>query len=563
MRPIHSLLAVLMGSLLLAGCTAPAGTRGGEAAVDAPRQVKRLAIGFQGNVVSMEGRARGSGPSIGHEELQEMVNVGLATRAANGGLEARLAESVPTLENGGWKLLPDGRMELTWKLRPNSLWHDGQPVTSADFLFTSRLDQDRELPRAVPAAYESLESVETPDATTVVTLWKQTYIDADKLFMSPVPRHLVEEPYTRDPQNVFAAPYWTTDYIGTGPYKLRDFVGGSHLTLTANDAFVLGRPKIDEVEIRMIPDSNTMVANLLSGTINMTLGHSLSIEQALEVKKLSSGGEVEMGPGNWVALHPQFLNPNPPVMLSLNFRKALLHALDRQQMVDTLGFGLTSVAHTILDPGQPQYREIEERVTKYEFDPRKATQMIETLGYARGADGIFRDPAGERLSVEIRTTTQYDVQRGAMAVTADFWKNVGVASETVMIPDAQQRDTAYRATFPTFELLNGPPSDVTGAMGYRSNRARTEANRFGGGNYPRYQNPEYDAIIDRYFRTIPIAERIQVIGQAVHHLVDNVVELGLFYAKQPYVMDKRLINAAVPADRTATEAWNSHAWELR
>lgn len=100
-------------------------------------------------------------------------------------------------------------------------------------------------------------------------------------------------------------------------------------------------------------------------------------------------------------------------------------------------------------------------------------------------------------------------------------------------------------------------------MGYRSNRARTEANRFSGGNYPRYQNPEYDAIIDRYFMTIPMTDRIQVIGQAVHHLAENLVELGLFYAKQPYVMDKRLVNAGVPADRTATEAWNSHAWELR
>lgn len=562
---VRERLAVLgfVAALLVAGCAAPGASPSSQAGSDGPRQTKELVIGFQGNVISMEGRARGSGPSIGHTELQDMVNVGLAMQSGRGGLEPRLAESVPTLENGGWKLLPDGRMELTWKLKPNVVWHDGTPVTSADFAFTARFDQDSELPRAVPAAYASLERVETPDPATIITVWKQAYIDADKLLSSPLPQHLVEEHYNRDKQNVFAAPYWTTDYVGTGPYRLRDFVGGSHLILNANERFVLGRPRIDEMEIRMIPDSNTMVANILSGTVNMTLGHSLSIEQALEVKDRAPGGYVEMGPGNWVALHPQFLNPNPPIMLNKNFRQALLHAIDRQQMVDTLGHGLTTVAHTILDPGQPQYREIEERVPKYEYDARKAAQMIEALGHTRGSDGVFRDSSGERLNVEIRTTSQYDVQRGAMLVTADYWKNVGVQVDTVMIPDAQQRDTAYRATFPAFELLNGPPSDVTGAMGYRSNRARTPENRFSGGNYPRYQNPEYDAIIDKYFMTIPKDERIQVIGQAVHHLAENLVELGLFYAKQPYVMDKRLVNAAVPADRTATEAWNSHDWDLK
>src|SRR5206468_1190126 len=81
----------------------------------------------------------------------------------------------------------------------------------------------------------------------------------------------------------------------------------------------------------------------------------------------------------------------PAVVTDLRFRRALLHAIDRQEMADTLQGGLAPVANTFMAPNQPDYAGIEPRVMKYDYDPRKAAQMIEELGYRRGSDGMMRE----------------------------------------------------------------------------------------------------------------------------------------------------------------------------
>src|SRR5207248_726578 len=233
--------------------------------------------------------------------------------------------------------------------------------------------------------------------------------------------------------------------VGTGPFVVRELVLGSHLTRTANERYVLGRPKVDEIEIRFITDGNALVANILSGQIDASFGPGLTIEQGVELRNEWSAGRMEQAPANWLAIHPQMLNPTPAIVTNLQFRRALLHAIDRQQMVDALQAGLTSVAHSFLHPNQPQYREIEAGLIHYDYDPRRAEQMIADLGYTRAADGLFRDADGQRLTVEARTTNQIDIQPSGLLTVADSWQRVGVEVEQVLIPVQRQRDAEYRS----------------------------------------------------------------------------------------------------------------------
>src|SRR5207247_6888085 len=82
------------------------------------------------------------GPVPGRDELKQLVNVGLTLKDANGDRQLLLAESGPTVDNGLWSLLPDGRMETTWTLRPNVVRHDGSPLTTHDLAFNTTLLQD-------------------------------------------------------------------------------------------------------------------------------------------------------------------------------------------------------------------------------------------------------------------------------------------------------------------------------------------------------------------------------------------------------------------------------------
>jgi len=96
----------------------------------------------------------------------------------------------------------------------------------------------------------------------------------------PLPRHLLEEPYVTSKGTLSQLPFWTTDFVGSGPYKIQEWVQGSHAILVANDNYVMGRPKIDRIEVKFIPSSPTLVANVLAGTVQMPLGRGVSLDQA-------------------------------------------------------------------------------------------------------------------------------------------------------------------------------------------------------------------------------------------------------------------------------------------
>ena len=127
---------------------------------------------------------------------------------------------------------------------------------------------------------------------------------------------------------------------------------GSHLLLTANDGYVLGRPRIDAVEVKFIVDPNTLIANVLAGTVQVTMGRGISLEQVEQVRGQWRDGSVDTAISSFVQLFPQFINPIPAIVGSPNpqFRRALMHAMNRQEMVDTIQYGAVPVAHVFVTP---------------------------------------------------------------------------------------------------------------------------------------------------------------------------------------------------------------------
>src|SRR5207249_1826236 len=147
--------------------------------------------------------------------------------------------------------------------------------------------------------------------------------------------------------------------------------------------YVLGRPKIDELEIRFILDTNAVAANILSGAVQATIGTGLSLEQTLQIRDQWRDGRLAIALENWLVIYPQFVNPNPPIITDLQFRRALLMAIDRQAMVDTIQSGLVPIAHSYVRPDDPEAADTDRFVVRYEYDPQRASQMIEELGYTK------------------------------------------------------------------------------------------------------------------------------------------------------------------------------------
>lgn len=556
---------------LVAGCAAPgAGPQSQAAEAQRPTTPKRITAAISTtDPLILRSSAGGpfGGSANGIDAIENLVSAGVVMRDDLDTLRPQLADTVPGLDNGLWKLLPDGRMETTYRIRQGAQWHDGTPFTSADLLFTLNVGRDPDMIAfGGHVGFEVIDGADTPDPRTITVKWKRPFIEADTLFTTefalPMPRHLLEKTYVEEKASLVQLPYWTEEFVGTGPFKLKDWERGSHLTLQAFDQYVLGRPKIDEMVVKFISDQGTMVANLLAAEVDVNLGRGLSLEQGVQVGEQWRDGKVVVGLFNWVVLYPQMLNPSPAVLLDARMRKALMHAMDRQEMADAFQAGLTPVAHGIINTNIPQYKELEPQVVRYEYDQRRAGQIIEGLGYTRGADGIFRDSAGTQLRVEIRTTGEQEIQTKSMLSVQDYWQKAGVGTDTMVLGAQRRTDRAYRATRPGFEVLRTPDGRKGLRRAHGSETPLPENNFSKSGNNARYMNPEFDALLDRYFATIPIPERNQVLGQIVRHQTDLVTVMGLFYGAEPTLISNRLTGAGPRGAQDSTNAWNAHEWDL-
>jgi peptide/nickel transport system substrate-binding protein len=216
-------------------------------------------------------------------------------------------------------------------------------------------------------------------------------------------------------------------------------------------------------------------------------------------------------------------------------------------------------------PDSAEYKEIEPSIVKYSYDPRRAAQMVEELGYTKGPDGLFVDSAGQKLVVPIQTTIRSEINPKMLLAVADYWKQMGVDVDPFFVPIQRINDRELRTTFPGFEILGAGDIGISpeNVRRYHSSSVPLPENRYQvTGNNPRYRNAELDNLIERYVTTIPKSDRIRLLGQIVHHLSDQIPSMGLFYVVDSTIFTRRLQGMTRRTER-ATNAWNAHEWDLR
>jgi peptide/nickel transport system substrate-binding protein len=564
-------VGLLSGLLLIAIACGPAARAPADAGQTAPggaartQQLKRITVGVRGTAQVLYTKLNIGNAGLGVAETERLVHAGLGQQDDAEQLHATLAESMPSIDNGQWVLLPDGRMETTWRIRQGARWHDGVPITTADLIFTAAVAQDREIPVMRDQTFAAVERLDAVDDRTLKVLWSRPYVQADALFsfvsstalanVTPLPKHLLEQPFWNDKPNFHQLPFWTTEFVGAGPYRVKEYDRDTGVVLVANDAFVLGRPKIDEIEVKFIPDANTIIANLLSGTLDATFDpRSISFAQALQIKDQWREGQVIYARTTWVVMYPQFINPTPPQVADVRFRRAMLQTIDRQDIVDTMQSGVGGVAHHYIGPDWAEYSDVESSIVRYSYDPRAAMQGLESLGFAKGSDGVYRDPAGQRFTVEIRTT-MVDINSKSSFTVADGWQRFGVPTEVAIVPPQRTNEREYRATFPGFELIR-PTATLLSFESSKGSEVPLPETNWAGANRARYRNAELDGLIDHYFATIPIPERRQTLAQIVHHMTDQLPIMGIVYDPPLRLVANRIRN--MPAGIT----WNGWEWDV-
>lgn len=556
-KSTHLIYATLVGlGIMIAGC-GPATTATHDSRAAAPPP-KNATFGMGGIVVSTLVTGYQAERGIrGQTVLTGMLASSLTTADDQGVLIPMLAEQAPSLENGLWKTFPDGSMEVTYHIRSGATWHDGTSVTAADFLLASRIIRDRNLPVAPQPWTSSAESFAAPNPQTLVVKWSSPYIYADAIFgLPPLPDHVLTAVYAADPATVLDNPYWTSAFIGTGPFKLESYQPNTQIVLTAYDHYFLGRPLLDRVTVLMIPDNSTMAANLLAGTVELTMDQTLTLDQALAIRDAFQGA-INLREEGVIWMFPQLLDPTPAIVSNVQFRKALYHAIDRPTLVQTMDAGLTKVLDAFVGADDPDYQGTLGGVVKYDYDPRKTAQMLQDLGLRRGPDG-YVDSSGQQLpNLEIRTTATDDLQMAISLVTASNFESQGIKSSVFPASEQLKSDLAWRSTYPAFEVAR-QGNDILYMTAFITRNIPTAANNWVGKNRIRDANPEFDALVASYLTTLSRTDRLKVATQMVHHWQDNVLGYQIFSGGYPILVGKTLKNVNW---RTAGDSYTTHLWD--
>lgn len=552
---------VLVLLLAVTSC-APAGSRTNDGIQSAGRPDQNRTL-----VVAVRGEPAG----LSSKEFVESLGLGNTKRFFNANLtltdhlEQRypyLAETLPQLNTDSWRVLPDRKMETVYQLRPNLTWHDGAPLTAEDFVFAARVYLTPELGQARLAPQLQMEEVLAPDPRTVLIRWKQLYPEAGTLTtgFQPLPRHILEAPFRDMAPNAFVAlPFWSREYVGLGPYRVEAWEPGAFITGTAFEGHALGRPQIQQVQIRFIPDPNTQVANLLAEAVHVSLDLSLGFTQGAILQKEwgpRNAGSVIFTPTamRWmqVQFRPEIVNPK--ALLDVRVRRALLHSLDRLALGNAMYEGQGKPLDAMVYPHEPWFEAVDRAVVKYPYDLRRAEQLMSEAGFARGADGTYTSAAEGRFNAELRISAGDENER-EVAILAEGFRKAGFNVTEYPYPVALTRDGEFRATFPG--LLQNPAGG--GASSLISSGIPSTENRWSGANRGGWSNPDYDRLYEAFQTSLDPNERNQQMAQLMRISSEQLSVLPIEYS---FTVIAFVTGLQGPLS-TNSPNWNAHLWEWR
>jgi len=556
-------------ALSMVACAAPAAPRAAPAAEQraAPVVPSRTLVFIGGRTPENLGSkpVRDTGGAGNPRGTQRALNAGLALNDEREIPRPYLAEALPEANTDAWRLLPDGRMETTYRLRPNLTWHDGAPLTAADFVFAWRVYASPDIGLGSSPPLNLMEEVIAVDDRTVLFRWRQPFADAGDLQardFPPLPRHLLETPFTTAPSDAFVAlPFWLTEYVGVGPFRLTRFEMGAFIEGAAFDGHALGRPRIDSIRFMYHTDANAVLANLLADAAHVASDSSFDLQQAVVLDREWSPKGVVLRNSVGVRHVNVQMRPDiatPRALLDVRVRRALAHATDRQSLADGLTEGLGSVADTLVLPQVEYFGDADRAVTKYLHDPRRAEQLLNEVGFGRGSDGFFTSPTDGRFNPEI-SVAQGGRNDTEVQIMVDGLRRGGIDSSVRIIPRAQITEPYVLANFPAVLIGSHNRAFVPPVERFRMSELARPETRGRGSNYSGFQNAEMERLINAYETSLQRSERNQQVVQMMKLISEEVPMFPLYYNLEFLA---HAANLQGPQISVSTDAatWNIHEW---
>ncbi len=480
------------------------------------------------------------------EDIQTCVVEGLTTTDEHMNVIPLLATEVPTIANGGVRLRPDGGMDVTWKLRPGVVWHDGKPFTSADVRFTVDAINGPNYNPESTDGFDRISSVDTPDAQTAVVHYREIYAPYDIQFIrGTLPKHVLEG------RDIDRAQDYNRNPLGTGPYRVAEWKAGEYILLERVPHYWRGDeyPVIRRLLFKFIANTNTRINQLKSGEVHVVA--LVPWDKYREIAGLPSL-TIHKTRGNayeHVTLNEQHFPPFADVRV----RRALTYALDRELLTRTILDGLAPVAHGPIQPVSWAYTD---QITRYAFDPARARALLDDAGWKVGANGI-RQREGRPLAFTLITQAGFAIRENMAQAIERQLRDVGV-DVTVQLHDGTAISAIwFEGRFDAMLHWWQMPSDPELTTFFAADRTPPA-----GRNINYFKDDELTRLLYASDRTVDRAERTRLLHRAQQIVADAAPEIPLYSITRLDAVPSTLEHFKGNPTNTGI-FWNVHEWAIQ
>jgi peptide/nickel transport system substrate-binding protein len=478
------------------------------------------------------------------EDVSRLVFSGLTRYDQTGAIVPDLASAFHTES--------DGRI-WTFDIREDATWHDGQPVTADDVVFTVKLLQDRGYVGPYSDAFRGVTVDRISPRTVRFTLPDVYGPFADSTTVPLLPFHLLGSvPYaelSREPFN--------SSPIGTGPFRVTE-VDSRQVVLLRNDAFyrtrpARSRPYLDKVILRFYPDPTEALLALSRGEIDGVGG--LSAQDAERARSLKGAVLYSLPTDNFVSL---FLNVRPDrvVFRDRQVRQAIAYAIDRGRVLRLAADGRGTVADEFVPSSSWAYVK---DVTKYTFSIEDATALLDQADWKdHDGDGV-RDKGGQKLAFTISTSDEPARTAAASEIQRDL-NAVGMSVTVNSMPFGQLVDSVARQR--SFDALlveiavSGDPDPYTF---FHSTEVNDPGHNFSG-----YSTLPIDRNLEAARRTFDETARRDLYAPVFQAISKEVPVVFLYFSDYLYAQSRLVQGLRIaPLTDPRERFWNVEDWYVR
>lgn len=408
-----------------------------------------------------------------------------------------------------WNTSPDG-LTLYFRIVRNATWHDGAPLTAADVKFTLDLYLTQPLPQS--SFFRVIDSVETPDNYTVIIKLKKPSPTFVPLALAFWRNHMILPKHLYEGTNITTNPY-NLKPVGSGPFRFVEWKKGDYILLERNENyFKAGLPCLDRIVFKQLPNTETMLAALSTGEIQaVDLVPETSLDQ---VRSMQGVKLFQIFQGLGLVLYIGINTQKYPLSIK-EVRQALNYAVNREEIIKLALGGVGRVQRGIFSSELGPFHNPD---VGYDYNPDKANQILDQLGFKRGPDGIRVTPNGTRLSFRLYFTAGDMPRMRASEILKEQMKRIGVEiiPQSFDAPTLREMLTVrYDFDLTWFGHATGPDPDRLYVY-YHGASIQP-----GNWNFIRYNNTEVNRLWDESRVTVDPSERAELFRRIEAIVMDD------------------------------------------